>query len=81
MENQKVLMVVGAHPDDPEFGAGGTVAKYVKEGWKAVYVVCTNGDKGTQDPAMTSEKLAIIREQEQKNAAAVLGVSAVEFLP
>jgi LmbE family N-acetylglucosaminyl deacetylase len=80
MEDKKVLMVVGAHPDDPEFGAGGTVAKYVREGWQAVYVVCTNGDKGTQDPKMTSPKLAKIREQEQKNAATVLGVSIIEFL-
>ena len=73
-------MVVSAHPDDPEFGAGGTVAKHVMEGWQAVYVICTNGDKGTPDPMMTSPKLAKIREQEQKNAAKVLGVSVVEFL-
>ena len=80
MEDKKVLMVVAAHPDDPEFGAGGTVAKYVREGWRAVYVICTNGDKGTSDPEMTSERLAVIREQEQKNAAKVLGVSEVIFL-
>ena len=80
MEDKKVLMVVAAHPDDPEFGAGGTVAKHVKEGWQVVYVVCTNGDKGTQDPNMTSPKLAQIREQEQKDAAKVLGVSEIVFL-
>ena len=80
MEDKKTLMVVAAHPDDPEFGAGGTVAKYVREGWRAVYVICTNGDKGTPDPEMTSERLAVIREQEQKNAAKVLGVSEVVFL-
>ena len=73
-------MVVAAHPDDPEFGAGGTVAKWIKEGWQAIYVICTNGDKGTPDPNMTSEKLATIREQEQRNAARVLGVSEVIFL-
>ena len=80
MEDKKTFMVVAAHPDDPEFGAGGTVAKYVREGWRAVYVICTNGDKGTPDPEMTSERLAIIREQEQKDAAKVLGVSEVIFL-
>jgi LmbE family N-acetylglucosaminyl deacetylase len=80
MEDKKVLMVVAAHPDDPEFGAGGTVAKWIKEGWQAIYVICTNGDKGTPDPNMTSEKLATIREQEQRNAAMVLGVSEVVFL-
>ena len=80
MEDKKTLMVVAAHPDDPEFGAGGTVAKYVREGWRAVYVICTNGDKGTPDPEMTSERLAVIREQEQKDAAKVLGVSEIIFL-
>ena len=80
MEYKKVLMVVAAHPDDPEFGAGGTVAKFVMEGWQAVYVICTNGDKGTSDLSMTSAKLAEIREQEQKNAAKLLRVSEVIFL-
>ena len=80
MEDKKVLMVVVAHPDDPEFGAGGTVAKFVMGGWQAVYVICTNGDKGTSDLSMTSAKLAEIREQEQKNAAKILGVSEVIFL-
>lgn len=80
MENNKVIMVVVAHPDDPEFGAGGTVAKFVLDGWQAIYVICTNGDKGTSDLKMTSEKLAKIREQEQMNAAKVLGISEVVFL-
>jgi LmbE family N-acetylglucosaminyl deacetylase len=80
MEDKKIFMVVAAHPDDPEFGAGGTVGKWVQEGWKAIYVICTNGDKGTPDLSMTSEKLAKIREQEQRNAAKVLGVSEIIFL-
>ena len=75
-----MIMVVVAHPDDPEFGAGGTVAKFVLDGWQAIYVICTNGDKGTSDLKMTSEKLAKIREQEQMNAAKVLGISEVVFL-
>ncbi len=80
MEDKKIFMVVAAHPDDPEFGAGGTVAKWIGEGWEAIYVICTNGDKGTSDISMTSEKLAKIREQEQRNAARVLGVSDIVFL-
>jgi LmbE family N-acetylglucosaminyl deacetylase len=80
MEDNKVIMVVVAHPDDPEFGAGGTVAKFVLDGWQAIYVICTNGDKGTSDLKMTSEKLAKIREHEQMNAAKVLGISEVVFL-
>jgi LmbE family N-acetylglucosaminyl deacetylase len=80
MEDSKVLMVIAAHPDDPEFGAGGTVAKLVREGWQTIYVICTNGDKGTSDLSMTSVKLAKLREQEQRNAAKVLGISDLVFL-
>ena len=77
---KKTVMLITAHPDDSEFGAGGTVAKWVKEGRDVIYVVCTNGDKGSADPEMTSERLAVIREEEQRKAAAVLGVKEVNFL-
>src|SRR5437016_12957243 len=73
-------MVVTAHPDDSEFGAGGTVAKMVKEGREVTYVIVTNGNKGSGDRTMTSERLARIREEEQRNAARTLGVARVEFL-
>jgi len=74
------VMVVTAHPDDSEFGAGGTVAKLVQEGKQVVYCVVTNGNKGSGDRSMTPERLARIREEEQRNAARVLGVETVEFL-
>jgi len=74
------VMVVTAHPDDSEFGAGGTVAKMVKEGREVAYVVVTNGNKGSGDRAMTPERLVAIREEEQRNAAKVLGVADVRFL-
>ena len=74
------VMVITAHPDDSEFGAGGTVARLVKEGREVTYVVATNGDKGSGDRTMTSEKLATIRAEEQRNAARTLGVVRVEFL-
>ena len=81
MKNSKAkVMVVTPHPDDAEFGAAGTVAAWIKQGQEVIYVVCTNGDKGSQDPEMTPEKLAQIREQEQREAAKVLGVSQVIFL-
>lgn len=79
-EEKKVIMLIAAHPDDTEFGAGGSVAKWVKEGNQVVYVVCTNGDKGSSDPDMTSERLAAIRVIEQRKAAEVLGVTDVNFL-
>ena len=74
------VMVVTAHPDDSEFGAGGTVAKLAKQGCEVTYVIVTNGDKGSSDRAMTPELLAKIREEEQRNAARTLGVERVEFL-
>ena len=74
------VMVITAHPDDSEFGAGGTVATMVKEGREVTYVIATNGDKGSGDRTMTPEKLATIRAKEQRNAARTLGVARVEFL-
>lgn len=74
------VMVITAHPDDSEMGAGGTVARLVKEGKHVTYCVLTNGDKGSGDRSMTPERLARIREEEQRNAARVLGVNTVEFL-
>lgn len=75
----KALVVV-PHPDDAEIQCGGTIARWAREGHRIVYVVCTNGDKGTEDPAMTPERLAQVREKEQVDAARVLGVSQVVFL-
>ena len=53
----KRALVVMAHPDDPEFGAGGTAAKWSREGKEVVYVIVTDGSKGSDDPEMTWEKL------------------------
>ena len=73
-------MLVIPHPDDAEGGVGGTVAKWVAEGTEVVFVLCTNGDKGTSDPEMTTEKLGAIREKEQAAAAECLGVKEVIYL-
>jgi LmbE family N-acetylglucosaminyl deacetylase len=43
------IMVIIAHPDDAEFGAAGSIAKWVADGKSAIYVVCTNGEKGSSD--------------------------------
>ena len=74
------VMVIAAHPDDPEFGAAGTVAKWTGEGKAVVYVCCTSGDKGTKDLNLKPCDLAKIREKEQRAAADVLGVGDVVFL-
>lgn len=76
---ERVLVVV-AHPDDAEAGAGGTLAKLVRRGAKAVYVIVTNGSMGSSDRAMTRDRLVRIREAEQRDAARMLGVRYVEFL-
>ena len=76
----KVGLVVAAHPDDAEFGTGGTTALWIKQGWEMHYLVVTNGSKGTNDPTMTSKNLVEIRKKEQQNAADVLGVKSVSFL-
>lgn len=73
-------MVVTPHPDDAEYGVAGTVARWAREGKQIVYVVCTNGDKGTSNASMKPEELAQIREKEQMAAARVLGVKEVIFL-
>lgn len=74
------VMVITAHPDDSEFGAGGTVARLVREGMHVAYCIVTSGNKGSSDRTMTPERLARIREDEQRNAARVLGVETIEFL-
>lgn len=73
-------MVVTPHPDDAEYGVAGTVARWIGEGKDVVYVVCTNGDKGTSNANMKLEVLARIREEEQTAAARSLGVREVIFL-
>ena len=74
------VMVIFAHPDDAEVQCAGTVALWAAEGKKVTYVVLTRGDKGTQDPAMTPEALARLRQEEQLRAAQELGVGKVLFL-
>lgn len=80
MTKQAQVMVVAPHSDDAEIGAAGSVARWTREGKDVIYVVCTNGDKGTSNPNMKPEELAKIREQEQRAAAKLLGVREVIFL-
>lgn len=76
----KVVLAVGAHPDDIEYGIGGTLAKWIEGGTKVYYLICTDGGKGTSDSSITSKKLVKIRREEQLNAAKVLGVEEVVFM-
>ena len=74
------VMFVAAHPDDPEFLAGGTVARLARDDREITYVIVTSGNKGSSDRGVTSEQLVPIRSAEQRRAAWVLGVERVEFL-
>lgn len=76
----KRALVVAAHPDDTEFGAAGSVALWARDGWDVYYLICTDGSKGSEDPEMRPEKLVPLRRDEQRAAAAVLGVKDVFFL-
>jgi LmbE family N-acetylglucosaminyl deacetylase len=73
-------MVIVAHPDDAEFTVAGTAAAWARQGCAMAYVLCTRGDRGSNDPQMTPWALARIREQEQRAAAAMLGVQDVTML-
>ena len=73
-------MVVVAHADDAEFGCSGTVARWCAEGVEVVYVLCTDGSKGSGDRAITSEELSATRMREQIEAGRVLGLKDVVFL-
>ena len=75
-----VAMLIVAHPDDGEFMAAGTLAKWARAGTEVVYVLCTSGDKGTSDPNVVPSELATTREREQRAAAAVVGAKEVVFL-
>ncbi len=75
---QKILVIL-AHPDDPEFFCGATLARWARAGHEIHYFILTCGDKGG-DPKLTSEQLCVLRQAEQQKAAAIIGVKSVTFL-
>jgi len=84
-EQRKVAMVIVAHPDDAEFGAAGTFATWVREGWDVYYVICTDAAGGGPDDATNvgpaaRHKISETRKSEQRAAGAVLGLKDVFFL-
>lgn len=76
---ERVLVIV-AHPDDADFGAAATVAKWVRDGTVARLVCCTSGDAGADDARTDPLQLARRREDEQRSAARVVGYDGVDFL-
>jgi LmbE family N-acetylglucosaminyl deacetylase len=74
------FMVITAHPDDAEFGPAATAALWVEQGSEGWLVCCTSGDQGGEDFAADPLELALLREEEQRAAAAVVGYAGVSFL-
>jgi LmbE family N-acetylglucosaminyl deacetylase len=74
------VLVVTAHPDDVDFGSAGTVAPFTSAGLEVTYCIATSGEAGGSDRSMTRADMAVLRQDEQRAAAAVVGVSDVRFL-
>ena len=66
-------LAIGAHPDDVEFGCGGTLAKWAAAGCAIHHLVCTDGSKGSWDPAEDRARLVASRQEEQRAASRALG--------
>lgn len=78
--SNKRILVILAHPDDPEFFCGATLARWTREGHEIQYCLITNGNKGSNDPTVTPESLAKLRKKEQEKAAAIIGVKRIHDL-
>jgi LmbE family N-acetylglucosaminyl deacetylase len=76
----KVILGIAAHPDDLDFGASGTMAKFARGGAEIHYLIITDGGKGSKDKAMTPAKLTALRQAEQRAALKELGGTDVQFL-
>lgn len=74
----RVLLVLVPHPDDAEFEAGGTIARFIGEGVKVHIVIATDGRRGSFE--YTSDQLISIRADESGKAASVLGAEPPIFL-
>jgi LmbE family N-acetylglucosaminyl deacetylase len=79
-EEIKRILVVMAHPDDCDFGAGGTIAKWTARGIDVSYCIITNGDQGGEESGIPLEEMAKVRQKEQRDAGLALGVTEIRFL-
>jgi LmbE family N-acetylglucosaminyl deacetylase len=76
----KRVLVVMAHPDDCDFGAGGTIAQWTAKGIEVSYCIITNGDQGGEESGIPLEQMAQVRQKEQRDAGAALGVTEITYL-
>lgn len=76
---QRVLVIM-AHPDDPDFTCAGTVSQMARQEIEVTYMILTNGDKGNHNPEITRNQLIAMRKIEQRAAAELCGVKEVLFM-
>ena len=76
----KQILVITAHPDDVDFSAAGTIARWTDAGIKVSYCVVTDGDAGGYDPSIPRDEIPALRRAEQTAAASAVGVSDLRFL-
>ena len=79
LKTPKRALAIGAHPDDIEFGAGATLAKWADHGCEVSLLVCTDGSKGTWDPSTDTSDLIATRKSEQKLSSSELGLSLIHI--
>ena len=79
-DNDRIALVIAAHPDDGDFGCAGWTAQRAAEGWDVRFLICTNGAKGTEDRAMSRQRLIALRREEQQEACRRMGATEVYFL-
>jgi len=84
-ERPRTALVVVAHPDDAEFGCGGTIAAWARDGWQVTLLICTDGGSGGPDDATdvspeARRRINATRKAEQKAAGEVLGLKEIVFL-
>jgi len=77
--DKKKILVILAHPDDPEFFCGAILAKWAREGHQITYCLLTRGEKGTNAKFSDIEHIKEIREKEQRNAADVIGAKTIIY--
>src|SRR5512147_3004465 len=79
-ETKQKILVILAHPDDPEFFCGATLARWAAAGHVINYCLLTCGDKGAPDDLTHPAELCSARVEEQRAAASVIGAKMVRFL-
>src|SRR3954463_5286813 len=77
-ESWSTALAIVAHPDDLEYGTAAAIARWTSQGKRVVYCLATSGEAGID--GLAPEECGPLREQEERDSAAIVGVEVVEFL-